>query len=273
MKLKLLLLIYIMATGLSRATECADRFFKEGRVSLYLCQNYSNYNETRALLFKARTKALNEYIEKKVKQHALQNKKFEIRIYDQVLTYPQLELTQSKKGYFITISGFPSLQQLVTLVNYFAKPNWKPFFTANFEKEGGNVIFAQIDSFFSGNAIPDLDFSEQLPLIIWEKGNIRLDYAADKLSYWVAATQLTIKPTSSLPVLIKDRVLLFQSDSIFVLEGAEIIKQIKIDEPIPGDYDIYSFSGWVNICDGGHDNWVYSYSYDKNKFYKNPTKK
>ena len=71
-----------------------------------------------------------------------------------------------------------------------------------------------------------------------------------------------------MPVTIKDRVILFQSDSIFVLQGQEIIKQIKIDDPISEDYDIYTYDKWVNICNGGKDNWVYSYSYDRNKFYK-----
>jgi len=66
---------------------------------------------------------------------------------------------------------------------------------------------------------------------------------------------------------------LFQSDSIFVLQGQEIIKTLQIEKPITEDYDIYVYEKWVSICNGGIDNWVYSYSYDKNKFHKRKTEK
>mgnify|MGYP003682996823 CR=1 FL=1 len=48
-----------------QATECVDRIFSESHVNMYLCQNYSNYKETRTLLYEARVKVLNDYIFKK----------------------------------------------------------------------------------------------------------------------------------------------------------------------------------------------------------------
>lgn len=107
-----------------------------------------------------------------------------------------------------------------------------------------------------------------IQLNVWTKDNLKLDYLNDTLKYFVNLIELDIAATSSLPIKIKDRFLLFQANSIFVLQGQEIIKRHKIENPITEDYDIYVYDKWVNICNGGKDNWVYSYSFDKNKFYK-----
>ena len=123
MRQTILLFILLTFVIVAQATECVDRVFQENKVNLYLCQNYSNYNETTSLLFKARTKVLNDYINEKIKSGQLKDKKFEIQIYDQVLTYRQLELTQGKNGYFINLSGFPTLEQLVIFVGYFTEPD------------------------------------------------------------------------------------------------------------------------------------------------------
>ena len=49
-------------------------------------------------------KVLNDYIKDKIAKGELKDKKFEIQIYDRVLTYPHLELTQGKNGYFVYFS-------------------------------------------------------------------------------------------------------------------------------------------------------------------------
>lgn len=268
MRQTLLLFILLTFDIVAQATECVDRVFQENKVNLYLCQNYSNYNETTSLLFKARTKVLNDYINEKIKGGQLKDKKFEIQIYDQFLTYRRLELTQGKNGYFVNLSGFPTLEQLVIFVDYFTKPDWKPFLTSDYQKVSDEIISKQIDKFYSDNSTSNFSTISQTAFPVWTRGDLHLDYSTDNLKYFIGSTPLTIKVTSSLPITIKDRVILFQSDSIFVLQGHEIIKQIKIDNPISEDYDIYTYDKWVNICNGGKDNWVYSYSYDRNKFYK-----
>jgi len=141
-------LIFSLLSLTTWATECVDKTFKEEYVNIYLCQNYSNYNETRTLLFKARTKILNDYIGEKIKSGQLQNKKIEIQIYDPVLTYNHLNISQGKNGYFVTYSGFATIQQLKIFIDYFADPNWKPFFTSDYQKVSSETISKQIDIFF-----------------------------------------------------------------------------------------------------------------------------
>lgn len=268
MRRSLFIFILLIFTFSVQATECVDRVFHENKVVLYLCQNYSNYNETTTLLFKARTKVLNDYINEKIKSGQLKDKKFEIQIYDVALTYKHLDLTQGKKGYFVNLSGFPSLNQLVAIVDYFTKTDWKPFLTSDYQKVSSKIISKKIDRFYDDNIPADFPAINQTSFPIWTLGDLHLDYHNDDLKYFIGTTQLTIEPTSSLPIKIRDRILFFQYDSIFVFHGEEIIKQIKIAQPISADYTIYSFKKWVNISTDSEENWVYSYSYDKNKFYK-----
>lgn len=247
------------------ATVCVERTFKEKHLNIYLCQNYSNYNETRSLLFETRAKILNEYIGTKIIKGELQNKKFEIQLHDPVLTYQHLHISQGKNAYFISYSGFATIQQLKTFIDYFAHKNWRPFFTSDYQLVSKETISKQIDNFFLENKTYGTGFTQQT---VWTLDELRLDYINDTLRYYINAKPLIMKATSSLPVKIGERFLLFQSDAIFVLQGDEIIKTLKITKPITDDYDIYTYKKWVNICNGGRDHWIYSYSYDENKFYK-----
>ncbi len=263
-------MVLVISNFITKATECVDRIFQEEKVNLYLCQNYSNYKETTTLLFKARTKILNDYIKLKIKVGLLEDKKFEIQIYDQLLTFSHLVLTKGKTGYFVDVSGFPTIQQLTTFVNYFTHDNWKPFITGDYRKITDEIISMKIDKFFLDYSSNDFESLRQDTLVVWKMNKLRLDYYGDNLKYFIGNLPLAIKTTSSIPILIHDRFILFQSDSIFVLEGQNIIRRIEIDQPITRDYDNYSFSNWINICEGGLDNWIYSYSYVNNKFHKRP---
>jgi hypothetical protein len=270
MKRTFLIVLFSLFSQQINATECVDKTFKEEHLNLYLCQNYSNYNETRTLLFQARTKILNDYIGEKIKSGQLQNKKIEIQLYDPVLTYNHLNVSQGKNGYFVSYSGFATIQQLKIFIDYFADSNWKPFFTSDYQKVRSEIISKQIDDFFLDNKTSEVTLTQ---LNVWTLENLKLDYLNDTLKYFVNSIQLDIAATSSLPIKINDRFLLFQANSIYVLQGQEIIKIFKIDNPITEDYDIYKYEKWVNICNGGKDNWVYSYSYDNNKFHKRITLK
>ena len=163
------------------------------------------------------------------------------------------------------------MQELITIVNYFAKADWKPVLLGDdFYTVGGEVIRRRINNFFRQNAVTEI-FPYQ-PFSIWEKDRISLQYSGDSLRYFINDSLVPFRVNSNLPVTIRDRHLFFQQDSIFVIQDMQTIKSIAIDKSwkdTSEDFDIYVFPKWVNICWGGKDNWVYSYSYDKNRFYKN----
>ncbi|MFK7746788.1 MAG: hypothetical protein AB8B65_00210 [Kordia sp.] len=209
---------------------------------------------------------MNTYISDQIEKSLLQYKKFEIQIYDAVLTHPHIELTQGKNGYFVSISGFPTLEKLVSIVDYFSKPNWQPFIVGVTSNTNSDVVAEQIVDFYKANArsipFPKNSFS------VWNQDDIYLKYMNDRLQYYTNETLLPIEATSSLPVKINDRFLLFERGMIFVLKEQKISKKLKIDTPISEDYDTYQYNTWVNICNGGEHNWHYSYSYTENRFYK-----
>ena len=77
---------------------------------------------------------------------------------------------------------------------------------------------------------------------------------------------MAIYPNASLPIKIHDRILLFQSDKMLVLQGAKIILEQEIAAPALGDYDLHASDDEIKICDGGEENWHLIYSYKHNKF-------
>jgi hypothetical protein len=262
----LAIILFLISWQWVDATECVDRIFKEEKINLYLCQNYTNYRETRSLLFKARTKVLNDYIKMKIEKGELADKKFEIQIHDAILTYPHLELTQGKNGYFVALSGFPELSELISIIDYYTRPDWTPYITGDYQKISSETIIWRINHFYE--KYTSLNTIAHDPFVIWSENEVRLEYSNDHLKYFIDDTALTVSATSSLPVRMKDRYLLFQSDSIFVFHGKELIQTFRTGDSIPEDYYIYIYDKWVNICHGGEHNWLYSYSYDKNQFYR-----
>ena len=277
-----ILSIFLILCTTARATGCGWRFFQEEKINLALCQNHGR-GKVIALLMEARTKALNEYIKEKIARGELENKKFEIRIYDPILSVPYLELTQGKNGYFVILAGtsFPSLQQLKAIVDYFAKPDWTPFFAA-FEfrvKEGEtnedtnnrrDAVGRRIDNVLNSNADKPLKHE---PFAIWGRDGIAVELADDRLRYSINGTVFPLPVAFPLPVKIQDRYLFFQNDSIVVVQDMEIIQTFDIAKaPIDENIRVTAYPKWVNITFSwsGRTDWAYSYSFDKNRLFVNP---
>lgn len=271
MKRYLLLILFAAIAINAKATFCIDWIYQGEYINFYLCQNHSSYNKTRALLFEGKAKFLSEYIKDKIEKGELQNKKFELSIHDSNLTYPRLDLSQNENGYFIDISGYPSIKELIIIVDYFAKRDWQPFFTGDWQKVD---VQKQMGDFFEAQNISNIANPIYSPITIWEENNIELRYhtEADAAYYYVAGKKVeNIYPTSSLPVQIKDRVIFFEDEKITVMENNKIIKTFSTKgNNVMEDYDVYAYNDWVNICWGGEDNWLYCYSYAKNQFTSNP---
>ena len=121
-------------------------------------------------------------------------------------------------------------------------------------------------------ALPDISsyISDNSP--VWQLDNISLTYNTDDIYYSRDGQLLTYKPTSNLPVKIQDRFLFFQADSIFVCQDNATILTFKIPQIIEQDYSLDRYNKWVNIG-FGTEHVLYSYSYDKNKFYDLTLKK
>lgn len=264
-KLHISFLAFLVFCTTAKATECSEIFYKEEKINLWFCQNQSSLDKTFALLYKARTKVLNDYIKQKIADGKLQDKKFEIQILDRNITYPRLELTQGKNGYFVQVTGYPSLQQLLAIVDYFSKPDWKPFLVYDYEKFGFDGVQKKVDKFLAEHAKSDTFLYE--PFVVWRKDDISLKFTGDSLRSFINDIPLSFRAPSAFPAKIQDRYLFFQHDSIFVVQDMQVINSIAVDEKNRGVFRVEAFPKWVNISPIWED-WIYSYSYDRNKFYR-----
>ncbi len=275
-KIIAVLSIFVLLAVQTKATECTDEFFIEEKINLALCQTHRNTAIT--MLFKARTKVLNDYIKEKIDKGELADKKFEVHVICRLITYTHLYLTQGKNGYFVNLSGYPSLQELTAIVDYFAKPDWKPFIadfgygqeyeTVEMAERGYNADERRVNNLYESN-IENEPFGYQ-PFPVWEKDDVSLLYSGDSLIFEINNTPLSLEMEyfSSLPVKIQDRYLFFQQDGVYVFQDKQIIKSFKYDDYISYNLDVYVYPKWVNISWGGVDHWFLSYSYNKNRFYE-----
>jgi len=252
-------------------TECVDRTFQYDHIDFHLCQNYSNYNETTSLLYKVRAKQLDKFIADLVDKGLLKNKKITIEIYDPELTYNYINVSQSKSSYDIDCSGFLTFEEIAKIIFYFTQPDWTSFVydPSKVDPSKARQIFLNLINKYT---LPDISIytSDNIPL--WQLDNFSLTYSNDKIYYSSNGQFLPYKPTSNLPVKIRDRYLFFQEDSIFVRQGESTILSFKIPEIEEQDYSVFSYDKWANIG-FGTANVLYSYSYDKNKFYNIRKKK
>ncbi len=268
MKCFVFCLCFSISSLFSYGTVCVDKTFQYENLNLYLCQNHSNYNETTTLLYKARAQQLNKLIGDLVKAGKLKGKKFEIQIWDIALTYDHLMLTQSKNGYHVSIAGFPSLETLSRIVNYFAQPSWESFtYDPNKIKTGQEprrIIEKIIDE------QPQIDITPYLSekIKLWKLDDISLQYVNDEVTYFEDDIKLPYKPTRNLPVKIKDRFLFFETNNLFLYKKGRTLLKFSMNYKGTGeDFSLINVhSNWVNIG-FSPDHYLYAYSYEENKVY------
>ena len=269
LKAVVILCLFALTARQAEAVNCIYSFFQKEKINVAFCQNHLYAPEIRALLYKAKTMILNDYIKDKIAKGELQDKKFEIQIRDETVTPYHFELTQGRNGYFVSFSWFPTLRELKTIVDYFSSPDWKPFVVCDFESNKDfKTASKRVYDFFKQYTTADTITYQ--PFTVWEKDGVSLQYANGSLRYLIDGVPLPFKADAHLPVKIQDRHLFFQQDSIFVVQDMQIIKKIKRDDNHYDDINVQVHSKWVNIC--WHVDWIFSYSYDNNKFYKNPNK-
>lgn len=258
----LILCLLLLNANTLLATEGVKSVFKFRYVEFSLTQNYSSFRETRNLLFKGRAQLLNDLIAKKIVSGELKNLKFDIQIYDAVISRPQLIIRQHPKKCEIILSGYPSIRQLYSIVAYASIHKEKLEYIGEKAEEG-------ISRFYTQYAKPIGSFTAN-SFTVWSKSGFSLRYTADSLRYRFNNVSLNYPANTNLPLKIKDRFLVFTNDAIFVIKQGKQIAMIKLQKPAIADFDCNVYTGWVNVCDGGPQNWLYSYSYKQNHFFKNP---
>jgi hypothetical protein len=258
----LILFLLMLNANTLLASEGVKSVFTFRYIEFSLIQNYSSFRETRNMLFKGRAQLLNDFLAKKVAAGELKNVKFNIQIYDAVISRPQLIIRQHRNWHEITLSGYPSIQQLHSIITYALTHKKNLEYTGEGAEE-------QIGQFYMEQTKP-AGLPTEDRFTVWSKSALSLRYTADSLQYRFNNIPLPYPANAKLPLKIKDRFLVFTSDAILVIKKGEQIAMINLQKPANADFDCNAYAAWINICDGGAQNWLYSYSYKQNQFFKNP---
>ena len=267
-------LLLLASAGNVKATNCSYELFIEKHANLSLCQNYMRDNSL-SLLYKARTKALSDYIALKIEQGKLENKKFEIQIYDPIGSHPHVQLSQGKTAYYVLVGGnYLNLEKLMVIVDRFTNPKFSyiEINYLNFDNEKDREKEEKRLKRFYKRQLSEDDKQLQFEYTMWQSGLLRIHYQNDNLSYILSNETLPIKVKTK-PAVIRNRYIIptavdgdYSIDYFFVYQNSAQIKKFKLPEELDENSTKGSvFDKWVNI--GYSNRYFYSYSYDENKFY------
>lgn len=268
------LLFFTISCVVAQATVCSDRFFLERHVNLAICKNHGRGLEEASLYYKGVTKALNDYIELRIKRGELQDKKFEIYMLDPILTRPHFSLTQSSKGYYIQTGRALSLDELISLVDEFTQPGftaidmglWEYKDEQDYDRQTKRL--ERLEERLLNKNLPQEDISiiKNTTYIIHQQNDLKITYINDKVRCFIQDEEIKVD-LKGIPWVINDRYILQESYVFKVYEGSALIKTFRYsDEEWDSEYmEAEVYSKWVNF--GLYGNPQYSYSYDKNRFY------
>jgi hypothetical protein len=268
MKTTAFVLWCVLSTFTLCATECVDRQFIHPHIDFTLCQNYSNYAEIRTMHFQQRAELLEKWWTEAVPEAKRGNVKFTIQVLDYVLTFNHLQIERFGDSCSISVSGFVSLAQLASYMNYCVSAGFKPM-PFNWHQPPPNTDSLREASetllrrYFPASVKKYSDEKNRL----WIGGPYTLMCCGDTLWYTCGDEVMRIKPQSTLPFQVKDRWLFFEHEYFFVLEGCKVMEEEKVNENFVRyeDYRLEEWNGDIRIGYGS-DLHYYLYNYAENSF-------
>lgn len=270
------------------ATNCADRYFIEKDIALYVCHNYGRGAEADAIYYRGATKALSDYIQLRKDRGELKNKQFHIQMYSSILTQPHYHLSQSNQGYYIMTGRHLNLVELMKLIDKFSEPD---FISLDIDiSEVYNEIEGETEeekekrrdkiwSMFELNEKKlfektilqeDMDYILDKEHITWQQGKMKFVYSKDRVKCLLQDKKIEHQPIGY-PCVIQNRYILQECGFFKVYdEDATLLKVMQNQ----GDtshceypFEPIVYNKWVNFRYDSYGEIKYSYSYDKNRFY------
>lgn len=240
---------------------------------------------------------LNTYVKQKIDDGTLKNKPVRYTIYDidnTNITRKRfcLEIYETSNAYYINVNWgldfmvYFSYEELVKTIDYFAHPDFKPFYCSPLSEIPTSSKTYPVD------LAMDIFFRNIKPLIglnvrrqnddetydVYEVDSLKIQYICGEFRIRWADEDLGIvlNYPVSIPVKFKDRILFADNEYLYIFENGKNIKTVKnkdigflweceIQEESTR-LKVQIYDGWLNICNYD-DKPIYSYSYKNNWFY------
>lgn len=260
------------------ATECSDVYYLEEHINFRHCQYH--YRESVSLEYRARIRAVNDYIAYKEEHGEWCGKKIEMKVEDR-LSIPYFSAVKASKAIYIYIGGTRiDLEFLMRIIDILANPDFK-YFEFNVEDMTGDDYHEELDKRlkrYDGKREENLEAIFKKAYVMWQKNALHINYnwKTDKLEYTLFDETLPMEVVAFLPSAIRDRYIIPVAvepqdcaSHLYVYQDSVLIKKFKLS----GNGDYYEeeflsgivYDKWVNFC--RYNDCKYSYSYDKNRFY------
>lgn len=226
------------------------------------------------MVFDGLSKQLNDYLEFKIQNQQLAEKKFNITIW----LFPletcdccPLQLSQNSNGYYVNIVEKElGLIYLSRVIDYFSSSNWVSFVCQE-PKKFQKIAFRTIDNKISSHVpIRPYDFYEQRITTVFEIDALKIDYTNDSLILKIDGEPFDINinfnKVSVIPKKLNNYYFIADDDSIYVIKDKMILNSFKrpLNQSRYSKFEVYR--KWVNYFDG--DTPVISYSIASNQFYR-----
>lgn len=282
---RLIVIFFVLAIcAQAKATYCADRYFSAQYVKLCICKNHGRGLDAEQLYYKGAVKALNDYIVQKIERGELEDKEFNIYMYDPILTRPHYTLTQSPKSYYIQTGRALTLKELIAVVDEFSQPNftavdvgvWGPSEnTSKYNKQELEELYEKqektlmrLEDRIFEREISDANTISDKEYLLWQQNNMKIIFCNDSVKCFLHDKEVK-HSLMGYPHVMKDRYILQNGKTFQVYQDSTLIKIFKYsDEDIYNTYymDVEIYEQWANFIQYAKPQ--YSYSYNKNRFYE-----
>ncbi|MCB9198138.1 MAG: hypothetical protein H6600_06750 [Flavobacteriales bacterium] len=274
--IRILGVIFLIVISIySYGTQTVDLDYNYEYLDLHLTYNDGENKDGDRLEwhYEGLSKQLNEFLETKIKNGELDDKKFNINywLYDvSTCDCCPIEISQNKNGYYLAVVGDElSLHRIVQIINYFSSNYWESFVCKEpkkYQDVADKTLFHILDKTVGD---PDLSFFKSKSTTVFELNDLRIDYRNDSLVVSINGNQvkekINFKGASVPPVSLGEYYIVASYDSIYVYDGVKVINSCSRQLINNGLSKMKSHNKWMNYYD--EYDCVLSYSLEKNRFY------
>ena len=235
---KILAIILTTLTSLTiNATKTVSLIYNYKHLDFTVGYNDGNHNNGDKIewYYKGMSEQLHQYIQKKIENGALNNKKFNISFWlfpVSIYECCPVELSQSKNGYYVSIvETEPPLVDMVEIINYFTSEKWESFVCKEPKKHqniANATLFTRMDSIVGK---PNLNFFKDKKTIVFDLKDLNIIYEQDSLvltidNSWIDVN-INFTGASVPPTMLGNYYIIATDEYLYVYDKTALVNSHK----------------------------------------------